>query len=303
MQEREWIMAFEPVIKAHAEWVKVGCATESAEPFGVALKRFVEEWAENGKPSLPPGVAENLNMEELRAAMNRSGNWWPPRYDTTPEIAYKLWPFIDALLVSWASIRNREPSPVETVAQLAKPVNGHPGVSNEQIAKIYGWFLPNGAPDTRKVLAELDKPGSQTDGGRYLPPDQREILARREGALANARLECDRRNAMLLSPREPVANVPELAAQKVSVGQMARMTGKTREEVRAMLIANGITDFVEDYSLDVVDHRHSADQAYYDARTMGVPLDRLPPGEEDDFSDDLLQHAAAAGLDPTRREG
>jgi hypothetical protein len=300
MQLREWIMAFEPVVRAHSDWVKLGCATESSEPLGMAVRRFLEEWRDNGKPPLPPGVEQHLSLDEMTAAFAQCTRAWPPRYDQTPETAYAFWPFMDALLVSWASLRNPEPTPVETVAQLAAGMNPVP---NEQIARIYGWTLPNGAPDVRKVRAEIEKPGSQTDGGRYLPPDQRATQNRRDGALQGARVECERRNAMLLSPREPVANVPDLAEQKVSVGQMAKMTGKSREEIRAMLELANITDYVEDYTLDVVDPRRSAAQNRYDAATMGVPLDRSPPGMplDDEFSDDLLAQAAAAGMDDTPR--
>lgn len=301
MQLREWIMALEPVVKAHTEWVKLGCATESSEPFGIALRRFLEEWRDNGKPALPPGVDATLNLDAMTAAFTSCSRAWPPRYDQTPEAAYSFWPFVDALIVSWAAIRHPEPVPVEPVALLA---GGSNPVSAEQIARIYGWILPNGAPDVRKVRAEIEKPGSQTDGGKYMPPDQREIMARREGALSAARLECERRNAMLLSPREPVANVPQLAQERVSVGQMAKMTGKSREDIRAMLELAGITDYVEDYSLDVPDPRRSAAQNFYDAHTFGMPLDRPPPGViggEDDFSDDLLAQAAAAGMDDTPR--
>ena len=309
MQLREWIMAFEPVVRAHQDWVKLGCATESSEPLGMAVRRFLEEWRDGGKPSLPPGVEQHLNLEEMAAAFAQCTRAWPPRYDQTPEAAYAFWPHMDALIVSWASIRNPEPVPIESVAQLASGVNPVP---NEQIARIYGWVLPNGAPDVRKVRAELEKPGSQTDGGKYLPPDQRAIQSRRDGALQGARVECERRNAMLLSPREPVANVPDLAAQKVSVGQMAKMTGKTREEIRAMLELGGITDYVEDYTMDVVDPRRTQAQQFYDAQTLGKPLslgNPLTMGApltmggpiEDEFSDDLLAQAAAAGMDDTPR--
>ena len=87
MQLREWIMAFEPVVNAHTNWVKLGCATESSEPFGIALRRFLEEWKEGGKPPLPVGVAEHLNLDLMTSAFAACTRAWPPRYDVTPEAA------------------------------------------------------------------------------------------------------------------------------------------------------------------------------------------------------------------------
>lgn len=305
MQLKEWIHALAKVVEAHRQWVHIGCAPESSEEFGTTLRRFIDEWVESGKPALPAAADPSLSLDLLNARFTGVQKAWPPRYQGEhQEAAAAFWPLIDSLIISYASIKHPEPNPIETVGQLA---GGPNPVSHEQIARIYGWTLPNGSPDVAKVRKELDKPGSQTDGGKYIPPDQREISSRREGALMEARSVCQTRNARLLERREPVENVPQHAQEGVSVGQLAKMTGKTREEVRAMLELAGVTNYVEDYSLDgVQDPRHSAGQRMYDEVAFGRPLDRPAPGIQDftsgdEFDDDLLEQAAAAGLDNTPR--
>lgn len=294
MQLREWIMALSPVIDQHATWVKLGCATESSEPFGTALRNFLAEWNDAGRPALPHCADPSLDLNELRDLLMASAKTWPPRYDNQPELAQRLWQRVDSLLITYASIRFPEPAPVEPIGVLAGGANP---VSHEQIARIYGWYTPGGAPDTKKVRDELQNPGSQTDKGSYLPPDVREITARREAALSGARLECNQRNALLLSLHEPMDNVAELANQKVSVAQIAKMTGKTPDVIRELLDLGNI-DYVENYALDIVDPRLSVAQRRYDDLTFTANTNGPPDA---DFSDDLLAAAAAAGRDTTQR--
>ena len=102
-------------------------------------------------------------------------------------------------------------------------------------------------------------------------------------------------------------NIESLTVGHTETDRTSRMTividGKSREEIRAMLELAGITDFVEDYTMDVVDPRRTPAQNAYDSFTMGLPIDRAPPGMplDDEFSDDLLAQAAAAGMDETPR--
>lgn len=113
-------------------------------------------------------------------------------------------------------------------------------VSVNQVAKIYGWFLPNGSPDEAKVYEELTTPGTHV-GPDFVPPEEREweqqskrdVTARRERIRKYIETTRD-------EEREAPESLEELIRQRVPAKQTAKMKHTSIDAVLAKAKELGI---------------------------------------------------------------
>ena len=131
----------------------------------------------------------------------------------------------------------KHPEPIGALQALKPPT------SPQQIAKIYGWYLPNGQPDTDKVQEEITSPGKHYNPTQWTHPGYV-----REKAAADARWEQrakkptanrpQREDAR--GPREAPESIDELITHGINAKQIAKMKRVTEEQVRDRAAALGI---------------------------------------------------------------
>ncbi len=159
--------------------------------------------------------------------------------NTDPSGGRKLWHHLDAIR---EAVRVKHWPQIEPIQQLVAE-----RVKPEQIARMYGWYLPNGSPDVVKVQREIDNPGSQMNWETWVHPEQR-TLDHKTNLLWDA--HCKRFNAMpdpatvfdadtyeRQRQPTPVPVAPEsieelLSLEGITVQQVADMKQISADEVR-----------------------------------------------------------------------
>lgn len=161
--------------------------------------------------------------------------------------------------------------PVESVAVLDKQ-----GVYHRQIADIYGWFLPNGAPDTSKVSEELASPGTHAPKG-YQTPHQRRRSLENERLVSEAnfwRTRLERKVSVLCDVAPE--SIRDLALTGVSAKQIARMKRMTIDDVFAECDKLNIPRPVVDYGQSMLtEGRFDKIQTEEQRRLQEVQLSRV----------------------------
>jgi RES domain-containing protein len=144
-------------------------------------------------------------------------------------------------------------------------------LSPNQIARIYAWSSPNGAPDTRKVFEEHTKPGTHYDDSNWIHPEDAVAERNREAewSIRAARVETVIR-----------AEAPSPAASE-SLESLVILPNMSARQIRKMLP-------------DATD-----DEIFASAEAMGV---RLPERPGTDLSKPVGIAAREAAWDEERQE-
>lgn len=110
-------------------------------------------------------------------------------------------------------------------------------VSHQQIAKIYGWRDPSGAPDLVKVQEEITSPGTHFKADKWVHPALRRIIADVADRWAKREAKQQRPGRKPSAPepkvqREAPESLDELIYGGVNVLQIAKMKRITPDQVR-----------------------------------------------------------------------
>lgn len=233
-RRRELLEAVDRLTEAHQGWI-----SSDAAYITDIFEATVDDVLNVFEIGLVPHDCREL--ARLAAALAAEWDRWQAQVAGTgmvgvlPQNAF--WAALEAVEDASREARPQSVRPLESVAELDRQK-----VPHWQIARIYGWLDARGNPDTRKVEAELAKPGTHV-AADFVPPHQRrreEEAARKESALRRLR-ESGRRKVEIL--KEPCPEpLEELVAQGVSLEQIARMTKRTTTWVLTECRRRGLPD-------------------------------------------------------------
>lgn len=191
-----------------------------------------------------------LAMDGLWAAIQEWANRLQAHPNKTdPTGGREVWHHLEIVR---EALREKFAASVEPIEQLVKE-----GVKPSQIAKMYGWYNPDGSPDLLRVNRETRNPGSEMDWDKWVHPDK--IAAQKKIDLAwqerrklfgsdddiddlfrpETRAQRDRArwNDPGIAP-EPIEEL--LRLEGMTVEQVARMKGVTVDEVYAVASEVGV---------------------------------------------------------------
>lgn len=233
--------------KAYREWINTGSAYVHRED---ALFDKLSELAEIGR--------EYHALESpLFALQYRFALAWeavkPGILNSTESgfmIVGDVWALFDKIEDYWTEASRQIAKTLEPLSELkgyATPI------TDEQIAKMYGWMKEDGSPDTDRVRAELAKPPAD----RITPENPQQKINNEAHAeiVAKVRyyrgLRASRIAALSAIAPEDIADLirpKSMGGQGVSADQIARMKRMTVEEVFAEADRLGLPRPQSDYS-------------------------------------------------------
>lgn len=286
-QLRHWEEADEPVVQWRGRESKV--ISQALCESAVALFDAVEtQWIEQDAWELC------LGLDRFQKALTA----WAQKVEsspmtTDPQGGTAVWgPWNDVLRLLEPR-RRRRPSPIRSL-EAEK-------VSHRQIAKEYGWYLPDGTPDERKVIEEITEPGKHYDEARYIHPNdeahdariQQAWEQRCEGLGKESEFGRKSRGVESFKPtrewRKPPETIEQLLKQGVPLNQIARMHRVDLDEVKAEAAAIGLWTDAE-----VVRYaRENIDQAF--ARREQLEMAKINSHPE--YGQSLEERVLAISLD------
>jgi hypothetical protein len=151
-----------------------------------------------------------------------------------PDGSAELWRAVEALAYQVANEgKYPPPQPIATMRQA--------GISDEQIARIYGWFFAGTKePEISKVQEEADKPGTHYNADTWVHPAKRNRIDAASVAWAGRTpraAEYDDPNAVKVTTAPP--SLAELIALGAPPAQIARLHGITEDEAAELLVKAG----------------------------------------------------------------
>lgn len=281
-------------------------------------------WIDSGDSQIVPDVTVYQRFEEVAqvaettAAMDAggieqlAGNWrleWEKHkralvrtqdVDLLPgESFWSLWFAIEDILTQ--TELTVIPA-IETVAEFIEQK-----VPIKTICDVYGWHLPNGAPDAQKVSEERAKPGTHVPLG-FMTPMQKRKHADNERKLGEARYWRTRLEQKLdIVGRIAPETVEQLAILGVSAKQIAKMKKISVEDVLAECDRVNIPRPPLDYSATMLtEGRFDREKDAEAKRLQDVQLQRVVakrPGQQSERLADIQLGPADNAVQDDADEG
>lgn len=159
---------------------------------------------------------------------------------TDPSGSSDVWSKYQQMLDAKVPKPFKHPEPIGALQALKPPT------APSQIAKIYGWYLPNGQPDTEKVQEEITTPGKHYNPTKWVHPGYVKekaavdaLWAQRTQKPANGKPQTNGQ-ASPQAPREAPESLDELITHGINAAQIAKMKRLTVEQVRERAVELGI---------------------------------------------------------------
>jgi len=234
LQERRThlMLVLDELRRRHAEWVQSDAIAITEE-----LQQSIEEVGQVFDTGDIPG-----DCRELQAQVAQMGSEWEKfreRRDLSGDLTLlpgdNFWHALEVALEIRQKCDETEPVPIESLATLEKQ-----GVPPRQICLIYGWILPDGRPDYKKLREEQENPGTHINEDFISPAEAERRKAQRETDEAIARIKAARAEKIETAQSIAPEPIEELIMTGVSAKQIATMKRCGVDEVWAAADAAGL---------------------------------------------------------------
>lgn len=227
--------------------------------FKVLPEVLVESWDELFKAAKTTDV--EIDARELvlaiddfqRPVADYIKQWMTDRAaDVTtvsPSGSDAMWQAWDKVLLAAKPIKKQIPAPPRILLLQ--------GVSEQQVAKMYGWYNQYGDPDLAYLHEMMENWEENFDPDEWIPPTWKrrakdmDVLWGPRCAAMKSIMEIEakdaaRREGRTTPPPPPVEELAKLPGMRIE--QIARMHHKTVDEIREFMLENEISLEPEDYA-------------------------------------------------------